>query len=265
MRSLLRVAVVSVVLGFSGAVAAVAAETHGVAFCFNDWPPYAMSTDDGAKGLSVDILREAARRAGLAVRFVALPWKRCLQAVEAGEVDAVMDAADRPEFIHGAVSYTVYTNTFWVRTDDPMTKFDAKALAGRRLGLVAGYVYGDALDRLFADSGATIEEAVDDGTNIRKLAYGRTDIIVADFVSTHIFAADNQLDLRALQPAHSLDRLYPSFNPARRETMAAIDTALQSMCADGWIERAYEAQIGIGFDSITGDDGCSARPETLVQ
>ncbi|MEK9662534.1 MAG: transporter substrate-binding domain-containing protein [Alphaproteobacteria bacterium] len=234
----------------------LAAEAGTVTFCYNNWPPYTIETDGEAAGLSIGILREASARAGLKPRFVNLPWKRCLSAVESGEIDAVVDAAERPEFAHGDISFTYYTNTFWVRRDEETTAVDKATLAGRRLGLVAGYVYGDALERLFADSGVQIDLSVDDEMLVRKLAFGRTDIIVADFVSTHKYAAAKNLDLRPLQPAQSVDPLYPSFNRARHATMQALDDGLRSMCADGTVHRAYIAEIGYGPEEIFGETLC---------
>jgi ABC-type amino acid transport substrate-binding protein len=228
-----------------------------VSFCFNEWPPYASTVDGEAVGLSVDILRESARRAGFEPRFVALPWKRCLQMVENGEIDAVMDAAERPQFIHGEVSFSVYTNVFWVRAADGPSSFEQAAREGGRLGIVAGYVYGDALEEMFERSGMAIDKSVDDGTNIKKLGFGRTDIIVADYASTRLFATENNLDLRALLPAHSLDRLYASFHVGRREKMEKIDRALRAMCAEGWIRNAYIAALGHGLDVISGERRCA--------
>ena len=72
--------------------AARAAEQSVVRFCFNEWPPYAATVDGQAVGLSVDILREAARRASKVPQFVSLPWKRCLQSVLDGDIQQFIDA-----------------------------------------------------------------------------------------------------------------------------------------------------------------------------
>lgn len=229
---------------------------RSASFCFNDWPPYTLTVDGKASGLSVDILREAARRAGVLARFIELPWKRCLQLVETGEIDAVIDAAERPQFIHGSISFTVYTNTFWVRGDDALARVDEAALVERRLGLVTGYAYGDVLERMFSDSGVSIDHAVDDEMLVRKLVFDRTDIIIADFVSTRLLAISKGLDVRPMRPAHSLDRLYPSFNRDRHALMLAIDAGLATMCADGSIQGAYFEALGFGLDDIVVDHPC---------
>ncbi|KAA3625938.1 MAG: hypothetical protein DWQ08_08660, partial [Proteobacteria bacterium] len=98
-------------------------------FCFNAWPPYTYVEDGKAQGVSVEIAREAATRAGFAATFVELPWIRCLEAVRKDDrVDAVLDAARRPDFIQGSTSTSVYTNTFWVREEAQQQRFDPSTL-----------------------------------------------------------------------------------------------------------------------------------------
>jgi ABC-type amino acid transport substrate-binding protein len=265
MRLGLALTIGALILCVATARAVGSEEVRVVTFCYNDWPPYAALADGEAVGLSVDVLREAARRGGWRAHFVELPWKRCLQAVRDGEVDAVMDASDRPEFVHGAVSFSVYTNTFWVREDDPLLVFAPAALAGRRLGLVTGYIYGDAMDALFNEYGMQIDRSVDDAMNIKKLSFGRTDVIVGDFVSTQRFVNAKQLNLRVLQPSHSVDFLHTSFNPASAAIMQGVDAALLEMCRDGWIEAAYRKTLGVGFSVVTGAADCTPASLAAVR
>jgi len=212
-----------------------------VDFCFNSWPPYAWVEDGEPVGISIDILREAARRAGLTATFGHLPWKRCLQLVQEGKFDAVVDAAERDEFTQGPSSYVVYTDTIWVREDDPLTAANPQALRGRTLGIVDGYHYGNGLTE---DPRIVLEPAVNDEMNIRKLAFGRVDAIIADFTSTMAFALANQLRIRPLLPHISFDRLYPSFNKGRGKLQASINRAIAKMLEDGFVDRVYRKHIG---------------------
>jgi len=167
-RNVLRLVLVGALLSSSPMTApAGAAEDGAIRFCFNDWPPYSYVRDGKDQGISVDILREAARRAGLEPSFTELPWKRCLALVEAGEFDAVMDAAQRDEFLQGDVSPTIYTNTLWVRADDPATSIDVDNLGGRSIGLISGYKYGEILDACFNKPNVHKEYSKDDPTNIK--------------------------------------------------------------------------------------------------
>lgn len=223
-----------------------------VRFCFNDWPPYAEADDEGSHGISVDILREAADRADLTAYFEELPWNRCLEMVRQGEFDAVVDALIRPEYLQGPTSFSLYANLFWVQDGSPYQAPEMSEMAGARLGLVAGYDYPpDLLDQA-AQLKLTIEYSVDDWANIRQLAFGRVDVIVADFVGTHIYATEQGLAVHPLTPAHSVDSLYPSFNSTKAGMQHAIDGAIRGMLEDGTVDRIYEDHIGVSFSEILG-------------
>lgn len=178
------------------------AESERIRFCFSPWPPYTYTENGKAAGLSIRVLDEAARRAGLAVEYHERPWKRCLHEVRAGAFDAVIDAAQRSDFLQGPTSYSVYTNTFWVREDTPIQAFSMPALGGSTVGLVTGYTYPDELVKT---PPYAIDYSVDDETNLRKLAVGRVDAVVADRVSAMHAADGAGLPLRPLRPTHSFD------------------------------------------------------------
>ncbi|MEQ9490686.1 MAG: transporter substrate-binding domain-containing protein [Alphaproteobacteria bacterium] len=231
-------------------------------YCYNDWPPYAFTDGSGnATGISIEILTQASRRAGYEPVFTELPWERCLRDVELGDQDAVIDAASRDNYLQGDVSFSVYTNTFWVRQGYDASQPLLSSFAGKRLGLVRGYVYGDVLDKEIEQSGAIIDYALNDAQNIRKLAFSRTDAIIGDFVSTRIFAKENAYDLKPVLPHHSFDRLYPSFNRSQAVMHERIDTALADMMKDGTIDRIYHDALGIHFSDIMPDMNPDHNPD----
>lgn len=221
-----------------------------VRYCFNDWPPYAQMAGKNAEGISVDILREATVRAGMAARFLELPWNRCLDMVRSGEMDAVIDAAKRPEYLQGPNSFSYYTNTVWVRDDFPADSLDFGAFQEKTIGLINGYKYPDSLWSELRSAGMIIVYSVDDGANIRKLAFARVDAIIGDFVGTLTFAKENDLKLKPLSPTHSADRLFPSFNRNKGELHSRIDAALAAMIADGSIDRVYRRHLGMSLGEI---------------
>lgn len=201
------------------------------------------------QGISVDIAREATRRAGLEVRFQELPWNRCLEMVRQGRMDAVLDAAPREKFITVATSFSSYTNTVWVRSDDPQERLDFAALAERRMGLVDGYWYPDDLLARIYEAGMEIDRSVDERTAIRKLAFGRVDAIVADRVVTQQFANRYNLSLRPLVPDHSSDPLYMSFNKEKTDLRDAVGAALAEMMRDGTVRDIFVRHLGPGVQA----------------
>ncbi|WP_020591462.1 substrate-binding periplasmic protein [Kiloniella laminariae] len=250
--------------GLAAPSVAVAQSNKTIRYCYNEWPPYSIPTEGGyesdgsqkarARGISVEVMTEASRRAGYEAIFIELPWKRCLQSVRNGELDAVLDAAARDDFIQGPAYNSIYTNTFWVHGYSEISSPDLAAIVEKQtgvlMGLVDGYVYPE---NLLAEIGAAhleVDYAVDDLANLYKLFQGRVNIIVADFVSTFYYNAHNDLSLRALQPAHSFDPLFPSFHPDRVKMQRQVNRALEEMTRDGSLDEIYRAEIGVPFSDV---------------
>ena len=78
--------------------------------------------------------------------------------------------------------------------------------------------------------------------------------LVADLVGTLHVAREQGLDIRALQPAHSLDRLYPSFNRDRAALHARVNAELEGMLADGYIAGAYRRILDLDVADVLGED-----------
>lgn len=230
-----------------------AADPAGAAearICFNDWPPYASGGPDGAHGISVAIVEEAGRRAGIPVSLTELPWNRCLDAVRRGAMDAVLDAAQRAEFLQGPASSSVYSDTVWVREDSVLLTSDLAALRHRRLGLVAGYDYRDSLAADIRANDIVVDYAVDDPGNLRKLVAGRVDAIIGDFAGTAALVRAGDMPVRALMPVRSTDPLYLSFRKDRPDLHREFDRQIAILLEEGFVDAVYRAAIGVPFSRI---------------
>jgi polar amino acid transport system substrate-binding protein len=92
-----------------GAHTAVRADGPSFVFCYQASEMYPNYTGDGASvptskpGIVVELLQEVTNRAGLNLRLVRYPWKRCMALMKAGRVDSII-ASYRKERL-GAVVY----------------------------------------------------------------------------------------------------------------------------------------------------------------
>lgn len=242
------------ILGTASFFAAFArAETKQEAtFCFNDWPPMTFVRSGRAEGISVEIVREAMRRIGIEAAFRELPWKRCLLLVEGGEIDAVIDAAVRPNFVQGPTSFSSYSDTVWVHQDSGKTSL--RDLRGASFGLVEGFSYDTKTMSALSALAVELSWAVDDPTNIRKLAFARVDAIIADLTSTLHFSRANKVDIRPILPPIYIEPLFVSFNNGRTDLQRRFDESVKKLIDEGFVDAVYKRHIGKTYGEMHSND-----------
>jgi polar amino acid transport system substrate-binding protein len=217
--------------------------------CFVAWPPYEEMIDGRPAGLTVEIMTEAARRAGYRIEFTERPWQRCLADVTEGTADLFLDGSDYPDYLKGRNPTAAFVNAFFVRGDDPLQHYDGlAALDGRSVGLVRTYKYpAEIRDRAGLHPNLAPET---DAQQAAMLAAGRFDLLLGDLVNIRALAADAHLAIRSLAPAYSVTPLYPHFGQSDALPMRRIDAAVGALLADGTIDRIYRARIGTGLSDL---------------
>lgn len=228
--------------------APAAMPSSAVTFCFNDWPPYTLMSDDGPEGITVQIVQRAAELLGIEAEFVERPWDECLQTVKDGEIDAILDAAGREAYLQGPTSFNSYTDTFWVRNDSNVNSYDQ--LNGGKVALVKSYKYADSLMAHIDSLGLEVVRGADDPSNIRDLVSGRVDAVVADLASTFVYTNENKLQVHPILPPFSVDRLYASFNRERLTLQQEFDRAFAQLLDQGFVDEVYKAHIGTTYSSF---------------
>ena len=162
----------------AGMAAGAWAASEKVTLAGTDFPPY---TGAGLPrgGFLTEITREAFRRAGYALEMQWYPWARALRISMEGGVDGLLGvwrSPDREKWLDFSPPLAANQVGFFRRSDQPIAFRSFADLAGRRIGVVRGYVNPKAFD----DAHLRTDEAVDDAANLRKLGAGRVDLIVID-------------------------------------------------------------------------------------
>lgn len=182
----------AVIAGVLWTGGAQAAEVLRAAFEDKALPPYYMgdSTDVEVErpGVSIELVREAAKEVGVDVEFVRMPWVRCQKSLQKGEVDAIFNASFKEERLEygvypmigskpdparriATVSYALY------RLKGSPVTWDGRAIEGLDgpVGAQSGYSIVEDLARM----GIKTEEAQASTTNFRKLASKRIPAVAA--------------------------------------------------------------------------------------
>jgi len=167
-------------------VSAFAAEVIRAAYEDKSEPPYyvgdSAEIDAEAPGISVELMRAAAKAAGVEIQFVRMPWVRCLKSLERGEVDAAFNSSFKPERLQFGVypmagdkpdpSRRITTLTYSLyRLKGGSVGWDGSHLVGLDgpVGVQAGYSIVEDLARI----GVKTEDAADATTNFTKLVSKR--------------------------------------------------------------------------------------------
>lgn len=234
-----------------------------VAFDTKSNPPRVMGEgteiDRDRPGISVDVLCEAARRAGLGLELKRVPWARGLHLIEHNQIDGLFNASFTPERQAIMVyptrggrpdpdralfqqSYVLYARP------GSGVQWDGTALAGldgRAVGVTRGYVIG----ALLRADGVAVEEEETPAANFRKLLAGRV-AAVADLegIADRMIADTPELasgvrkfpaKLRQAPYYLVLSRAFFAGNPAAAERLWQEIRAVNLSPALGRIQARY--------------------------
>lgn len=164
-----------------------------------DWPPFS-GPQLPNQGLSTAIVERTLTRAGLALMVEFLPWQRAvITGLKTADISGYF-----PEYRTATsqsrclLSAAIGSSPLGLaeRVNAPVNWRSLTDLTGLRIGTVRGYVNTDAFDQAAAVGQISVEPAVDDATNLRKLAAGRLDMAVIDAnVLAYLLASEPDLRL----------------------------------------------------------------------
>jgi polar amino acid transport system substrate-binding protein len=160
------------------------------------WPPYVFEEQGTMTGFDYEVMQAVMKRMGYSVEFRLMPWKRCLQMIESGQADALLDVSITEErkrsMIFPSEPLSDSASVLFHRRGQRYRFNTLEDLRGLRIGTIAGYEYNKEFleaDYIFREPVADLQQ------NIRKLMNGRIDL----------FISNRRVGLYALQRAGALD------------------------------------------------------------
>lgn len=222
----------------------VLASAADVTLVYEDYPPYEFTKDGALVGIDVDIIREAAKRAGVNPVFNEVPWKRAMEEVRTGKVDAIFSlfkTDERMEFLHfPSLSLSSEKNVAVVAKGSGKSVKSLDDLKGMTVGVVVDYAYGGEFDSMEL----TRDESSDNVQMLKKLAKGRTDVaVINQRLLSHLVKGGEVED--AFEPTGLVlaeEGMYVGFSKQSAQGAAlaeAFSKALESMKADGFLDSVY--------------------------
>ena len=212
------------------------------------FPPYSYLVAGNAAGIDVDILAELSRRTGVEFDIQLAPFKRVIETVRDGRVDAgmaVLRSAEREGFaiFTGVLHNSTYA--LFVPAGSTLAFDGLDSLRGRHIGKVRGFFVSEAFDAEVAAGQIRITEAATAEQSLRMLVAGRIDAIsgqavVTRYVARELGLADRiQVLPRPLAPDRPtylvLSRSSPL--PDKEALAQRLRLALEAMHRDGTVQR----------------------------
>lgn len=216
----------------------------------SEWPPYEYSVQDVAHGLDVELVRAAVLAMGFEPVFTFYPWKRVLSMAQRQEVDAILSVRPTPEraqYLYFPKEHlSVSDNVLFVRKVEADTELPSlRALAGRTVGVTAGYSYGEALDALVHSGAIQTDESLTEEQGLRKLIAARFPVFVCDRIAgwhlAQSLGAVDQLSVLPLRVSSVKNYLAFTKTSLGRQRAAQFDTAVTALKRSGEWQRIQDA------------------------
>ncbi len=209
------------------------------------YPPYQYEQDGRVRGADHEIIVQAFRACGLAARTSLLPWKQCLESLQEKRADGIYQILPNPErrklYLFSGVLREERTLLFR-RAGGPAGSFDPAAgdpFRGRLLGVLGGYSYGPAVDRLSESQKA---ERAGQEQLLRALLAGEVDLILMDAGVAAYLA--RKLGIQGIEqvPAYQINRpLHVAFQRDRAGLARLFDSGLEAVRQKGVYRRVLES------------------------
>lgn len=198
---------------------------------------------DQLTGYDVDVAREVAKRMGVKVEFVEIPWDGMLTSLETGKIDMVANQVgikpERQEKFDFSVPYTVSYAQIVVNQDNQEIK-GIQQLKGKRAGQTPTSNFG----QIATQAGATIVAYKDMMSAMQDVAAKRIDFSVNDRLSIAEMLKTVKLPLKTVGAPFGRSESALPIPKGNPELLRAINQALEGMKQDGTLARISQKWFG---------------------
>jgi polar amino acid transport system substrate-binding protein len=209
------------------------------------YPPYQYEEEGKVRGVDHEIVVAAFAVHGITAQTRLRPWRECLEYVERGKADGVFQVLPNPErearFLFSERLRTEKTLLLHAARDPaglpPGQNGDP--FQGRRLGVLEGYSYGPAVDRL---QGPQKVERQSHEALLQALAAGEVDLVLMDAGVAAYLAG--RLGVRGLEalPGYEIARpLHAAFRRQGAWMVRLFNAGLKTVRENGIYDRILES------------------------
>lgn len=225
-----------------------------------EYPPYEYSVDGQARGIAVEIIKEATRRTGVnQVSFNFYPWKRAVYSAQNGDSDMLFNAGKNEQRARwGQYSKSTLILQKYVLFKKRDTNIDINKdfsnVKPYSIAIRLGYLYGSGPFRQTIDNHrfASVELSHSTQQSINMLLGDRVDMLVGDYLPVMHYIKSNQLQnqidiIKDSQhsPNNRIVLTWPTYMLFNKKNIPnsyieELDRAMEQMEEDGFIDAVFE-------------------------
>jgi ABC-type amino acid transport substrate-binding protein len=158
------------------------------------WPPFTDRT--GHPSFATELVHEALARAGYPAKTTTMEFEAVIQGLGMGNHDgsaALWKDPERENYLLFSAPYLENRLVLVGRKGDDVAAKSLADLKGRKVGVVAGYSYGEAVEAVEAEDGPAFVEGGSDQENLSLLLAGQIEFMLVDeLLISHVL--DHQPD-----------------------------------------------------------------------
>ena len=199
-------------------------------------------------GFDIDIVKAAAQKAGLEVKFVNTPWEGIFNALKQGDRDLLVSSItitdERRQTMDFTAPYFDAHQLIAVRAGSKVARFDD--LKTLKVGVQTGTTGDEAISKLQGKNSADIKRFESTPLALKELEAGGIDAVVADngvvvnYVKNNAGSRFRTVDDSEFVPEH----YGIAVRKGDAELLAKLNRGLAAIRADGSYDRIYASYLG---------------------
>ncbi|POA97962.1 hypothetical protein C2134_15050 [Chromobacterium sinusclupearum] len=218
-----------------------ASEASGLVINFDaSNPPLMYAAKQGPAGLYPALISKVCERAGIAVTLRAGSWRFALQELRDGRAAAggIIKTASREKQFD--FSQPIFQERVVMAYPAQAPRYHSlEDLFGKRVGVIAGWSYGDAFDLARKEGKLLAFDSDSDAQNLRQLKLGRLDVVLGIRESLQLVLREGGYqDVTLTQETLVSNLSYLAINKTspQRTLLTRFNQALEAMRKDGSYE-----------------------------
>ncbi len=199
-------------------------------------------------GFDIDVVKAAAAKAGLEVKFVNTPWEGIFNALKQGDRDLLVSSItitdERKQSMDFSDPYFDAHQLIAVKADSKIARFeDLKSL---KVGVQNGTTGDETITRLQGKNSQDIKRFESTPLALKELETGGIDAVVADNGVVVNYVKNNASNKfkTVNDPAFAPEHYGIAVKKGNAELLAKLNQGLAAIKADGTYDRIYATYLG---------------------